>query len=425
MATVAQIGPRLGIAPTCAALGLPRATYYRRRRPPRAAPPRRRSPRALGERERVAVLEQLHAPRFVDLPPGAPRALCCRRSGPGADAHPGLEDQSAQTQRAPGGGAYSLNSRPDCLILVDRLRGSAPPRLLADVREDGRLHRRQRRARRRPSSLFELAVGQQAHGDDLGADRREFLSVEVEARGLPPHVRQRHRPRHRHRPGHPGPVDTASDTTFVSPVAAPVPLAALRVAGHKVAALRRLPKADHRPDQYPAISAPEGLGAGDLRGRKAVFFTLAFAIPLHLHSARAVLVFYAVASGVFQVAHCVEEAEFPLPRADSGRIEHPWAVHQAETTVDFARRSRVATWLLGGLNFRSSTTCSRRPATSTTRRSRGWWKRRVGSSGYRMRSTRRSEPVSRRTFGGCAGWGRRARADDVASHGNSVHTIRR
>jgi len=48
MATVTQIGPRLGIAPTCAALGLPRATYYRRRRPARAAPPRRPSPRALG-----------------------------------------------------------------------------------------------------------------------------------------------------------------------------------------------------------------------------------------------------------------------------------------------------------------------------------------------------------------------------------------
>ena len=70
MATVAQIGPRLGIAPTCAALGLPRATYYRRRRPARAVPPRRRSPRALGEAERAAVLEQLHTPRFVDLAPG-------------------------------------------------------------------------------------------------------------------------------------------------------------------------------------------------------------------------------------------------------------------------------------------------------------------------------------------------------------------
>jgi len=92
---------------------------------------------------------------------------------------------------------------------------------------------------------------------------------------------------------------------------------------------------------------------------KAVFLTLAFGIPLHLHSAGAVLMFYVAASlvagmvlsVVFQVAHCVEEAEFPLPRADSGRIEHAWAVHQAETTVDFARRSRVVTWLLGGLNF--------------------------------------------------------------------------
>jgi putative transposase len=70
MATVTQIGPQLGIAPTCAALGLPRSTYYRRRRPARTTPPPRRSPRALGEAERAAVLEQLHTPRFVDLAPG-------------------------------------------------------------------------------------------------------------------------------------------------------------------------------------------------------------------------------------------------------------------------------------------------------------------------------------------------------------------
>jgi putative transposase len=69
MATVTQIGPQLGIAPTCAALGLPRATYYRRRRPPRAAPRRRPPPRALSPGERDAVLAVLHEPRFVDLAP--------------------------------------------------------------------------------------------------------------------------------------------------------------------------------------------------------------------------------------------------------------------------------------------------------------------------------------------------------------------
>ena len=104
---------------------------------------------------------------------------------------------------------------------------------------------------------------------------------------------------------------------------------------------------------------PKGMELVIFAAGKAVFFTLAFGIPLHLHSAGAALTFYVVASlvagmvlsVVFQVAHCVEEAEFPLPRADSGRIEHAWAVHQAEATVDFARRSRIVTWLLGGLNF--------------------------------------------------------------------------
>jgi linoleoyl-CoA desaturase len=32
-------------------------------------------------------------------------------------------------------------------------------------------------------------------------------------------------------------------------------------------------------------------------------------------------------------------------------VEMEWAVHQVQTTVDFARKSRVLCWLLGGLNF--------------------------------------------------------------------------
>ncbi len=92
---------------------------------------------------------------------------------------------------------------------------------------------------------------------------------------------------------------------------------------------------------------------------KAIFLTLAFGIPLLFHPAWVALLFYGVTalvlgmvlSVVFQLAHCVEQAEFPLLRPDTGRIDNAWAIHQAETTVDFARRSRVVAWLLGGLNF--------------------------------------------------------------------------
>jgi len=69
MATVTEVGPRLGIAPTCTALGVPRATYYRRRRSQSTPPRRRPSPRALSDAERMAVLAALHEPRFVDLAP--------------------------------------------------------------------------------------------------------------------------------------------------------------------------------------------------------------------------------------------------------------------------------------------------------------------------------------------------------------------
>jgi putative transposase len=68
IAVVNEVGARLGVAPTCAALGLSAETYYRRRRP-KVSSCRRPSPRALGPEERSAVLEQLHAPRFVDLAP--------------------------------------------------------------------------------------------------------------------------------------------------------------------------------------------------------------------------------------------------------------------------------------------------------------------------------------------------------------------
>ncbi len=66
---VRQAGARLGIAPTCAALGLATATYYRCAKPKPPPAPRPSPPRALAASEREAVLAVLHAPRFVDLAP--------------------------------------------------------------------------------------------------------------------------------------------------------------------------------------------------------------------------------------------------------------------------------------------------------------------------------------------------------------------
>jgi hypothetical protein len=64
---------RVGIAPLCDALGLARATFYRRRSapPPEPSVPRaRRAPRqTLTATERAGVLAVLHEERFVDLPP--------------------------------------------------------------------------------------------------------------------------------------------------------------------------------------------------------------------------------------------------------------------------------------------------------------------------------------------------------------------
>lgn len=70
-AAFAELGPLLGIAGACAALGRSRATHYRRLRHHVAGPrPARPTPtNALAQPERAAILEALHAPRFVDEAP--------------------------------------------------------------------------------------------------------------------------------------------------------------------------------------------------------------------------------------------------------------------------------------------------------------------------------------------------------------------
>jgi linoleoyl-CoA desaturase len=96
-----------------------------------------------------------------------------------------------------------------------------------------------------------------------------------------------------------------------------------------------------------------------LLGMKAFYLGWAVALPLYLRPWQGVALAYCVAAVtlgitlavVFQLAHCVGRADFPQPEAGTLRMEQDWSIHQVNTTVDFARDSKLLTWFLGGLNF--------------------------------------------------------------------------
>jgi linoleoyl-CoA desaturase len=104
--------------------------------------------------------------------------------------------------------------------------------------------------------------------------------------------------------------------------------------------------------QFPRARGRALVGA--LAG-KALFVSWAFVLPAVLHPSWVLLALWGlgiftlgnVLAAVFQLAHCVGEAEFLGDR----RIENDWAEHQVATTVDFARRNPLLGWYLGGLNF--------------------------------------------------------------------------
>lgn len=57
-----------------------------------------------------------------------------------------------------------------------------------------------------------------------------------------------------------------------------------------------------------------------------------------------------ILSMVFQPAHVMPEKEFPLSNP-SLQMSHGWAEHQLLTTANFAPKSRILTWYMGGLNY--------------------------------------------------------------------------
>ncbi len=107
-----------------------------------------------------------------------------------------------------------------------------------------------------------------------------------------------------------------------------------------------------------ALRLPRGWDLAGLVGGKVIFVSWAIVAPLLVYPWWGVLAGYLVYSMVmslimavtFQLAHCVEEADFASAEqlASERRL---WAVHEVETTVDFCPRNPVLSWALGGLNY--------------------------------------------------------------------------
>ncbi len=53
---------------------------------------------------------------------------------------------------------------------------------------------------------------------------------------------------------------------------------------------------------------------------------------------------------IFQPAHVMEINDFPVVNNESN-IEDNWTIHQFKTTCNFAKKSRIFSWYVGGLNY--------------------------------------------------------------------------
>lgn len=53
---------------------------------------------------------------------------------------------------------------------------------------------------------------------------------------------------------------------------------------------------------------------------------------------------------IFQLAHVVEETTHPIPNEEN-MIENHWVIHEMLTTNNFARRNKILSWYIGGLNY--------------------------------------------------------------------------
>ena len=92
---------------------------------------------------------------------------------------------------------------------------------------------------------------------------------------------------------------------------------------------------------------------------KLTYVTLMFALPLLVFSWWQVLIGYFIVmctislmlAAVFQLAHVMQPATFPEPIGQPLHIANEWAIHEVETTVNFAPNNKWLTWYAGGLTY--------------------------------------------------------------------------
>ena len=93
---------------------------------------------------------------------------------------------------------------------------------------------------------------------------------------------------------------------------------------------------------------------------KLFYFGLILALPMWLSDTYwwLTLIFFftmhsiagAISASVFQAAHVMPEAEYPMPD-NNGKVEDNWFTHQLKTTCNFSPDSRIFSWFVGGLNY--------------------------------------------------------------------------
>jgi len=92
---------------------------------------------------------------------------------------------------------------------------------------------------------------------------------------------------------------------------------------------------------------------------KFFYFSYMLILPMFFHPVAYVIGFFLLVhfvlgltmATVFQLAHVVEDNAFPEPHPVTGAVENEWAIHEVETTANFAPKSKLAAWYCGGLNF--------------------------------------------------------------------------